>query len=151
MRSRDPVTSVQTQCSKSAEIPLLHVLLHNKKAAKHSSKLRFDYDLALHPAVADSATVAAVERVGSRCARHKLDHRRSSLLDLEAVFVRTEEEARITFRVRSVGVQIDLEAVRLIERPDLQLYLGPQLYADRRGTVSYFWAVTSMTCTSRSA
>jgi hypothetical protein len=42
------------------------------------------------------------------------DYRRSSLLDLEAVFLGTEEEAGITFRVRSVGVQIDLEAVRLI-------------------------------------
>jgi|SRR5271154_688192 len=101
--------------------------------------LRFDNELALHPAVADSATVAAMKRIGSRCARFKLHYRGSSLLDLEAVFLRTEDEARITFRVRPVGIEIDLKAVRLVERSDLQLHFGPKLYADgRRGVLILF-------------
>jgi hypothetical protein len=107
----------------------------NKTAAKHPSKLRFDDELALHPAVPDSATVAAVERVGAWRTRHKLHHRGSSLLDLEAVFLRTKDEARITFSVRSVRIEIDLEAVRLIERGDVQLHLGPPLHVDGRRSV----------------
>ena len=77
-------------------------------------KLRSDYELALHPPVADSAKVAAMKRVGSRPARLKLDYDWRPLLDLEAIFVGTEDQARITFLPRPVGIQVDLESVRLI-------------------------------------
>jgi hypothetical protein len=85
-----------------------------RELRKRPLKLRFDYELALHPPVADSAKVAAMKRVGSWPARLKLDYDWSPLLDLEAIFVGTEDQTRITFLPRPVGIQIDLEAVRLI-------------------------------------
>ena len=82
-------------------------------------KLRFYDDLALHSAVPDSATIAAVERVGSRCVRHKFQHGRYSLFQLEAVIiVRTKNEARIALLVRSIRAEIDLESVRPVEGRD---------------------------------
>jgi len=64
------------------------------------SELRSYYYLTLHPAVANPATIAAVERVGSRCARHKFHHGWNSLFELKAVIiVRTENEARIVLLV----------------------------------------------------
>src|SRR5580693_310498 len=85
--------------------------------------------------MADSATVAAMKRIGSRFACLKLDYGWNSLLDLATVFVGTEDQAWITFLARPVGEQIDFEAVRLIKRRDLQLHLGTQLYADGRRSV----------------
>ncbi len=82
-------------------------------------RLRFYDDLALHSAVADAATIAAVERIGSRCARHKFHYIRKSLFELEAVIIlRTENEARIVLFVRAIRAEIDLETVRLVERGD---------------------------------
>lgn len=77
--------------------------------------LRFDDELTFHSSMAESATVAAVERVGSWSSRDKLHYGGNSFLQLEAVFVRTENKSGFTFGVRSVGVRIDLEAVGLIE------------------------------------
>ena len=74
-----------------------------------------DDKLPLHPAVAKSATVAAVKRIRSRCMRNKFHYRRSPRLDREAIFGRTEDEARITLRLRAIGVKIDLESMRPIE------------------------------------
>src|SRR3984957_17148365 len=75
-------------------------------------KLRFYDDLALHSAVADSATIAAVERVGSRCARHKFHHCRNSLFQLEAVIsVRTKNERYISLLVRSTRAEVSLGSV----------------------------------------
>src|SRR3989442_9948117 len=51
-----------------AEIPFATVLIQKeeKNVRWAHPKLRFCYDLTLHPAVANPATIAAVERVGSR-------------------------------------------------------------------------------------
>ena len=82
-------------------------------------KLRFYDDLALHSAVADAATIAAVERIGSRCARHKFQHGCYSLFQLEAVIiVRTKNEAQIALLVRSIRAEINLESVRPVEGRD---------------------------------
>jgi hypothetical protein len=108
-------------------------------ANRNAAKLSFDDELALHTTMADPATVAAMERIRSWCTRHKLHCRWNARLDLETVFTRTEDESGITFRVRSVGVEIDLETMRLIERGDSQLHCSPKLYANgRRGVVILF-------------
>jgi hypothetical protein len=101
--------------------------------------LRFDDELTFHPAVTQSATIAAVERVGSCGARNKLHHRGSSLFELEAVFRRTKNESGFTFGIRSVGVQIDLEAMSLIEGREPQLHRSAQLHADRRRRILIFF------------
>jgi hypothetical protein len=77
------------------------------------------YDqLAFHSAVPDPATIAAVEGVGPRRARHKFHDSRNSFFELEAVFIRAEDKARLALLVRAVRAEIDLETVRLIERGD---------------------------------
>jgi hypothetical protein len=101
-------------------------------ANRNATKLPFDDKLALHTAMADPATVAAMERIRFWCTRHKLHCRWSARLDLEIVLARTEDESRITFCVRCVGIEIDLEAMRLIERRDSQLHCSPKLYANGR-------------------
>ena len=99
-------------------------------------KLRFYDDLALHSAVADSATIAAVERVGSRRAGHKFHHGRNSLFQLEAVIiVRTKNEAQIALLVRSIRAEIDLESVRPVEGRDPQLNFAAAFYAEGRRAV----------------
>lgn len=78
-------------------------------------KLWLDYELAFHPSVAEPAAIAAMEGVSPRRARHKLHYCRNSFFELEAVLIRTEDEARIALLVRSIWVEIDLEAVRPVE------------------------------------
>src|ERR1700678_1676134 len=85
--------------------------------------------------MAESATVAAVKRIRSRCMRNKFHYRRSPRLDREAIFGRTEDEARITFCLRAIGIKIELESMRPIERCDFQLHFGAQLYADGRRAI----------------
>jgi hypothetical protein len=102
-------------------------------------KLRFDDELALHPAMAESATVAAVKRIRSRSVSHKFHYRWNPGLDPETVVCRSEDEAWIAFGFRSVGVEIDLEAVRLVERRDFQLHFGPRLYVDGRRAILIFF------------
>jgi hypothetical protein len=65
--------------------------------------------------MAQPATVAAVERVVSWCMCQEFDHRRSALLDAEAVFIRSEHEAGIALRVGPIGIEINFEAVSPIE------------------------------------
>jgi hypothetical protein len=94
-------------------------------------KLWLHYELAFHPAVAEPATIAAMEGVSPRHARNKLHYGRNSFFELEAVFIRTEDEVWIAFLVRSIRVEIDLEAVRPVESGNPHLH---QLYPDRRWT-----------------
>jgi hypothetical protein len=75
-------------------------------------------ELALHSAVADPATIAAVEGVSPRRARHEFHNGQDSLFELEAVIIRAKDESRLALLFRSVRTEIDLEAVRLIERCD---------------------------------
>jgi hypothetical protein len=110
-----------------------------KTATKHSSKLRFDYELALHPAVADSATVAAAERVGSRCTRHKSNYRRSSLLDLEAVFLGTEEEVGITFASDPSGYRLILKLCVLSRDVICNCTLAPDSHGWAMECTHTFW------------
>ena len=94
------------------------------------------YDkLAFHPAVADPATIATVEGVSPRRARHKFHHGRNSLFELEAVITRTEDEACIALFVRSIRAEIDLEAVGPVDSRDPELHFGAAFYADRCWTV----------------
>jgi len=99
-------------------------------------RLWFYNDLAFHSAVADAATIAAVERIGSWCARHKFHYSRKPLFELKAVIiVRTENEARIVLLVRAIRAEIDLETVRLVERGDSQLDFESAFYTYRRRSV----------------
>jgi hypothetical protein len=75
-------------------------------------------ELTFHSAVPDPTTIAAVEGVRPRRARHEFHNGRNSLFELEAVIIRAEDKARLALLVRSVGAEIDLETVRLIERRD---------------------------------
>src|ERR1700719_682677 len=70
--------------------------------------------------------------MGSRRARHKLHRSGSSLLEFEAVLIRTKNEPRLAFGVRPGGVQVDLEAVSLIEGCEPQLHWRADFYTDRR-------------------
>lgn len=81
--------------------------------------LWIDDELALHPAVAEAADLAALERVSSRGPGDELDHGCSSLLELPAILRCGEDEARRPGGDGSVRERADLEAVRLIERGDL--------------------------------
>jgi hypothetical protein len=85
---------------------------------KGPAKLGFYDELAFHPAVADSATIATVEGIGPLCARRKFHYQRNSLFEPKAVIIRTEDEARIALVVRSIRAGIDLEAVRPIKGRD---------------------------------
>jgi hypothetical protein len=88
------------------------------------------YDqLAFHPAVAEPATSATMKGVSSWCTRHKLHYRRNSFFELEAVLIRTEDEAGIALLVRSIRVEIDFEAVLPVESRNSQLHVGAYLYA----------------------
>jgi len=78
-------------------------------------KLWLHYELAFHPSVAEPAAIAAMEGVSPRRARHKLHYCRNSFFELDAVLIRVEDETRITLLVRSIRVEIDLEAVRPVE------------------------------------
>src|SRR6516162_11324642 len=78
------------------------------------------------------AMLAALKRISSRRTRHELDHRRSTLANLEAIFTRTEYQPRIAFRFGSIGIETNFEAVLSIQRCNLQLYLGALFHMDRR-------------------
>ena len=97
-------------------------------------KLWLPYELAFHPSVAESTAIAAMEGVSPRRARHKLHYRRNSFFELEAVLIRTEDEARIALLIRSIWVEINLEAVRPVESRNPQLHFGAPLYTNRRWT-----------------
>jgi hypothetical protein len=71
-------------------------------------RLRLYDELAFHSAVADPATIAAVEGVSARRAGHKFHYGRDSLFELEAIVIRTEDEAGIALVVRSIRAEIDL-------------------------------------------
>ena len=92
------------------------------------------YELAFHPSVAEPTTIAAMEGVSPRCARDKLHYCRNCLFELEAVLIRIEDEARIALLVRSIRVEINLEAVRHVESGNPQLHFGAPLYPDGRWT-----------------
>src|ERR1700675_681124 len=64
--------------------------------------------------------------------RHELHRHRSALLDLDAVLLRSEYQTGIARRGSPVGVKIDLEAVRVIQRRNLQLHFGALLHMDGR-------------------
>ena len=95
-------------------------------------KLWLHYELAFHASVAEPTTIAAMEGVSPWRARNKLHCCRNSFYELEAVLIRTEDEARIAILVRSVGVEIKLEAVRPVESRNPQLHFAAPLYPDRR-------------------
>jgi len=97
-------------------------------------KLWLHYELAFHPSVAEPTAIAAMEGVSPRRARHKLHHCRNSFFELEAVLIRTEDEARITLVVRSIWVEINLETVRPVQSRNSQLHFGALLDPDRRWT-----------------
>ena len=91
-------------------------------------------ELAFHSAVAKPATIAAMEGVSSRRSRHKLHYRRNSFFELEAVLIRTEDEARIALLARSIRVEINLEAMRPVESRNPQLHVSAHLYTHGRWT-----------------
>jgi hypothetical protein len=95
-------------------------------------QLWLHYELAFHSSVADPTTIAAMEGVSPWRARNKLHYCRNSFFELEAVLIRTEDEARIALLVRSIRVEINLEAVRPVEGRNPQLHFGTALYADGR-------------------
>lgn len=80
--------------------------------------LWLDDELILHSAVADPATIAAVEGIGPGRAGQKFHYSRDSLFELEAVIIRTEDEARIALLVRTIRAEIDLKTVGPVERRD---------------------------------
>ena len=65
--------------------------------------------------MADPATIAAVEGISPGRAGHKFHYSRDSLFELEAVIIRTEDEARIALLVRSIRVEIDPKTVGPVE------------------------------------
>ena len=97
-------------------------------------ELWLHYKLAFHPSVAEPAAIAAMEGVRSRRARHKLHYCRNSFFELEAVLIRTEDEARIALLIRSIWVEINLETVRPVESCNSQLHFGAPLDPGRRWT-----------------
>ena len=92
--------------------------MRREESGRASSDLWLYDELAFHSAVPDAATIAAVEGVRPRGARHEFHNGRNSLFELKAVIIRAEGESRLALLVRSVRTEIDLEAVRLIERCD---------------------------------
>src|SRR5438477_1388946 len=97
----------------------VHLQRLDSEGAPSTRRLWLYYELTFHPAVADTAAIAAVEGVSARCARHKFHDGSNSLFELEAVIVRIEDEARVAFLLRSIRAQIDLEAVGSVESRDL--------------------------------
>lgn len=64
--------------------------------------------------------------------RHEFHHRRRTLLELEAVFLRSEYKTGIALRVGPVGIEINFEAMLPVLSGDLQLHFGPLLHMDGR-------------------
>lgn len=64
--------------------------------------------------------------------RHELDYYRSTLVNLEAIFIRSEYEAGIALRFESIGIETYFEAVLSVQRRNLQLYLGALFHMDGR-------------------
>ena len=127
------VANPQTQCTdsrrdSSAPHAVSAFLLTDRWPGR---KLRLHYQLALHSAVAEPATIATMEGVSPRRERHKLRYRWNSFFELEAVLIRTEDEARIGLLIRSIWTEINLEAVRPVERRNPQLHFLAPLYQDR--------------------
>ena len=81
------------------------------------------------------AMLAAFKRISSGRTRQELDHRRSTLANLVAIFIRTKYEAGIALRFGSIGIKTNLESVLSIQRSNLQLNVSLGSHAFRFNSV----------------
>lgn len=88
--------------------------------------------------MAEPAKLAAFEGIAAGRLRNKFNRDRLSLRNRPAILRRGELQALAPFRVTAIGIDVDLEAVLVIERRNAQLHLRSFFHVDFRRRVTVF-------------
>src|SRR5580704_9992023 len=105
----------------------------NRAARRLIRLLRLDDNLALHPLVSGTASLAANKRVRSRLGCLDVHRHGLALLQFKAIFAEDECQAGRRIGFRAIGKWADVQAVGAIGGNDLQPNFFAHFHMDYRG------------------